>query len=315
MHGPRSLNEQLHEYENMNQEDAKAKGAPQTPDSDAESKPSTGTGKPSAGRAAAERPAGPAATGKPAAPQAAAAGAGTDQPAAEKTAGAGKPAAAGDRAAAARARAERARAGGAGARAAGGARAARAARAAAAPGAPSTAAVSGVRGGAAAAAAGEVSRRGFLSWITAGWLAFGALTTGTLIGTVRFLFPNVLFEPPQTFRAGFPEEYTIGDVSTRFKDQFGVWIVRSPTEIYVLSTVCTHLGCTPNWLSGEQKFKCPCHGSGFRKTGINFEGPAPRPLERYRVALADDGQILVDKTRKYQWEKGEWTDPESFLAV
>ena len=81
----------------------------------------------------------------------------------------------------------------------------------------------------------------------------------------------------------------MGDVSTRFKDQFAVWIVRTPTEIYVLSTVCTHLGCTPNWLSGEQKFKCPCHGSGFRKTGINFEGPAPRPLERYRVALADDG--------------------------
>ena len=80
-------------------------------------------------------------------------------------------------------------------------------------------------------------------------------------------------------------------------------------------TVCTHLGCTPNWLSGEQKFKCPCHGSGFRKTGINFEGPAPRPLERFRVTLADDGQILVDKTRKYQWEKGEWNDPESFLAV
>ena len=217
--------------------------------------------------------------------------------------------------------ARRAAAGGGSPRAAGGApqrasarAGARAARGAAA-GARSTAAVSTQPGGAAAAVAGAVSRRGFLSWITAGWLAFGALTASTLIGTVRFLFPNVLFEPPQTFRAGFPEEYTVGDVSTRFKDQFGVWIVRTPTEIYVLSTVCTHLGCTPNWLSGEQKFKCPCHGSGFRKTGINFEGPAPRPLERYRVALADDGQILVDKTRKYQWEKGEWSDPESFLAV
>ncbi len=201
------------------------------------------------------------------------------------------------------------------ARAAG--RSARAARAGAA-GARSTAAVSarpGAAGAVAAAGTGDVSRRGFLSWITAGWLAFGALTAGTLIGTVRFLFPNVLFEPPQTFRAGFPEEYTVGDVSTRFKDQFAVWIVRTPTEIYVLSTVCTHLGCTPNWLSGEQKFKCPCHGSGFRKTGINFEGPAPRPLERYRVTMADDGQILVDKTRKYQWEKDEWSDPESFLAV
>ena len=136
-----------------------------------------------------------------------------------------------------------------------------------------------------------------------------------LTGTVRFLFPNVLFEPPQTFRAGLPSEYTAGEVSTRHKESFAVWIVRSTSEIYVLSTVCTHLGCTPNWLTGEQKFKCPCHGSGFRKTGINFEGPAPRPLERYKVTLADDGQLLVDKTKKYQFEKGEWSDPESFLAV
>ena len=73
--------------------------------------------------------------------------------------------------------------------------------------------------------------------------------------------------------------------------------------------MCTHLGCTPNYLSAENKFKCPCHGSGFRLTGVNFEGPAPRPLERARVALADDGQILVDKSRKFQYELGQWKDP------
>ena len=287
----------------MSQEDAKAGTGPQAP------KPRAAETPGDSGEAAAA-PKDAAAPG--AAPKDAEAKGAASKPAAE--AGPAKAAAA-----------RRAAGGGAGARA-GGAAARPAARAAAgaraaragAAGARSTAAVSSRAGSGAAAAAvagGEVSRRGFLSWITAGWLAFGALTASTLIGTVRFLFPNVLFEPPQTFRAGFPEEYTVGDVSTRFKDQFGVWIVRTPTEIYVLSTVCTHLGCTPNWLSGEQKFKCPCHGSGFRKTGINFEGPAPRPLERYRVALADDGQILVDKTRKYQWEKGEWNDPESFLAV
>ena len=287
------MREPENEYTEMSQEDAKA--GPQAPKPEA-------AGTTGGSGDAAEAAKNAASTG--AAPKDAAA----------KSA-APKPAAAARRAAAA---GDSPRAGGAAERPAGRAAAgARAARAGAA-GARSTAAVSARAAGGAAAAAvagGEVSRRGFLSWITAGWLAFGALTASTLIGTVRFLFPNVLFEPPQTFRAGFPEEYTVGDVSTRFKDQFGVWIVRTPTEIYVLSTVCTHLGCTPNWLSGEQKFKCPCHGSGFRKTGINFEGPAPRPLERYRVALADDGQILVDKTRKYQWEKGEWSDPESFLAV
>ena len=75
------------------------------------------------------------------------------------------------------------------------------------------------------------------------------------------------------------------------------------------------MGCTPNWLGPSKKFKCPCHGSGFKMTGINFEGPAPRPLERYRIVLADNGEIIIDKTQKYQQEKGQWTDPEAFLTV
>ena len=50
-------------------------------------------------------------------------------------------------------------------------------------------------------------------------------------------------------------------------------------------------------------------------TGINFEGPAPRPLERFRLTMADDGQLLVDKSKKYQQEKGEWSDPESFVRI
>ena len=161
----------------------------------------------------------------------------------------------------------------------------------------------------------KIGRRSFLSWVVVGWSVFAALTVATLTGLLRFMFPNVLFEPPQSFRAGFPDEYSAGEVSTRFKDQYAVWIVRSTNEIYVLSTVCTHLGCTPSWMDRDQKFKCPCHGSGFRKTDIHFEGPAPRPLERYRVVLGDDGQLLVDKTRKYQYEKGEWSDPESFVVV
>jgi cytochrome b6-f complex iron-sulfur subunit len=135
------------------------------------------------------------------------------------------------------------------------------------------------------------------------------------------MFPNVLNEPPQQFKAGFANEYGIG-VDERWKEKFGVWLVRTPDDIeqhasgfYVLSTVCTHLGCTPNFLSAENKFKCPCHGSGYRLTGVNFEGPAPRPLERFRVSLADDGQILVDKSRKFQYELGQWKDPDSFLKA
>ena len=160
-----------------------------------------------------------------------------------------------------------------------------------------------------------VDRRSFIKWLAIGWAAFAAVVAGYGSLVFRYLFPNVLFEPKQSFRAGYPDEYDVGNVSERFKDTYGVWIVRDTEKIYTLSTVCTHLGCTPNWLDSEGKFKCPCHGSGFYKTGINFEGPAPRPLERFKIMLDDEGQIVVDKTKKFQQEKGEWSDPESYIAV
>jgi cytochrome b6-f complex iron-sulfur subunit len=159
------------------------------------------------------------------------------------------------------------------------------------------------------------------AWMGLAWGAFTAASAAALAATGRFMFPNVLNEPPQQFKAGFPNEYGMG-VDERWKEKFGVWIVRTPDDLvahasgfYAIISTCTHLGCTPNYLSAESKFKCPCHGSGFRLTGINFEGPAPRPLERARVVLADDGQILVDKSRKFQWELGQWTDPEAFLKA
>jgi cytochrome b6-f complex iron-sulfur subunit len=163
------------------------------------------------------------------------------------------------------------------------------------------------------AGAAEVSRRGFLSTIGIAWTAFAAACGAGAVATTRFLFPNVLFEPPQTFKAGLPSEYLLGTVDNRFKEAFGVFIVRNEEGIYALKAVCTHLGCTPNWLEAENKFKCPCHGSGFYRTGVNFEGPAPRPLERYRIVLAEDGQILIDKTKSFVFEKSQWGDPESFL--
>jgi len=160
---------------------------------------------------------------------------------------------------------------------------------------------------------GEVSRRGLFSVLGMGWAVFagaGALGLGAM---TRFLFPNVLYEPPQRFKAGYPEEFTVGNVDLRFKATYAVWIVREPAGFYALSTTCTHLGCTPNWLSAEGKFKCPCHGSGFIITGVNVEGPAPRPLERYKISLSPDGQIEIDKNTKYQEEKGQWTMEGAYL--
>ncbi len=157
----------------------------------------------------------------------------------------------------------------------------------------------------------RLSRRNLLT--LAGWLGFFGFIITSTVGALRFMFPRVLFEPSAKFKAGFPRDYVIGEVSERFKDEKRVWIVREKEGFYALIAICTHLGCTPRWLPSDNKFKCPCHGSGFYRTGVNFEGPAPRPLERAAIHLADDGQIEIDRSIKFLYEKGEWGRAGSFL--
>jgi cytochrome b6-f complex iron-sulfur subunit len=170
-----------------------------------------------------------------------------------------------------------------------------------------------------AATPAKKGRRGFLAelatWFGIAWATFSVSMAAMTLGTVRFMFPNVTAEPPSTFKAGPPEQFEPGVVVERFKQEYGTWIVRIENKIFALSTTCTHLGCTPNWLENEQKFKCPCHGSGFYKDGTNFEGPAPRPLERWKIGMSDDGQILVDKSRKFQKELGQWSDPDASITL
>jgi cytochrome b6-f complex iron-sulfur subunit len=175
-------------------------------------------------------------------------------------------------------------------------------------------------------AVAQSERRGFMigtlfcSFVALGWSAFAAASAALTLLSVRFMFPNVLAEPPSTIKIGLPSNYEKEDVNERFKAEWGFWVVRSTRYngqdvLVAIKSVCTHLGCPPNWLAGEQKFKCPCHGSGFYISGINFEGPAPRPLERFKVSLSDDGQVMVDKSQIYQQELGGWEDPDSFITV
>jgi cytochrome b6-f complex iron-sulfur subunit len=151
------------------------------------------------------------------------------------------------------------------------------------------------------------------------WTTFATISGLWGLETARFMMPNVLVEPPSKFKVGPASDYPPASVSTKWTAQYGVWLVHNEYKgkdvIYALLTVCTHLGCTPNWLEGERKFKCPCHGSGFYITGVNFEGPAPRPLERMAIRIAEDGAIEVDKSRKFQEELGQWADPASFVPV
>jgi len=160
------------------------------------------------------------------------------------------------------------------------------------------------------------SRRDLLTRV--GWGGIWLFLWMSLVGFIRSAFPRVLFLPPATFKAGFPSDYALGEVSDKFMQQERVWIIREDEGIYCIFAKCTHLGCTPRWLAAEDKFKCPCHGSGFYKSGLNFEGPAPRPLDRFKIFLAEDGQLEVDKSKVFKMQAGMEPDeeyPESILKV
>jgi len=136
------------------------------------------------------------------------------------------------------------------------------------------------------------------------WSAVAAFLVAWFLAFFRFFLPRTLFEPATSFKIGYPEEYGLG-VDTKFQQKYRIWVDRTPDRIFVIYARCTHLGCTPDWKPSENKFKCPCHGSGYDSEGVNFEGPAPRPMDRARVEIAPDGQILVDVSRLYQWPKGQ----------
>ena len=131
----------------------------------------------------------------------------------------------------------------------------------------------------------------------------GALTTFFLM-FLRFFLPRSILEPSPTFRIGSPNDYALG-VDTKWQQQYRIWVTRTSDRLFVIYAVCTHLGCTPDWKASENKFKCPCHGSGYDSEGINFEGPAPRPMDRAKVTLDPEGQIVVDLGTLFKWPKGE----------
>lgn len=147
------------------------------------------------------------------------------------------------------------------------------------------------------------------------WAAVAAFLTAWFLAFFRFFLPRTLFEPATSFKIGYPSDYGLG-VDTKWQQRYRIWVDRTPDRLFVIYARCTHLGCTPDWKPSENKFKCPCHGSGYDSEGVNFEGPAPRPMDRAHVELAPDGQIIVDVSKLYQWPKGQPThfnDPGAYL--
>ncbi len=156
------------------------------------------------------------------------------------------------------------------------------------------------------------SRRGLI------WACIWGYLGVNFLMFLRFFFPRALYEPNTVFTVGYPSDFALG-IDQRFLMTERAWVVKEPDRLFVIYARCTHLGCTPEWKPTENKFKCPCHGSGYDSEGVNFEGPAPRPMDRAHVELDPTGQIVVDTSRLYVNDPragvNHFGDPGAYLNV
>ena len=148
---------------------------------------------------------------------------------------------------------------------------------------------------------GASNRRRFLTWLTSvGLFGSGILSA---FSNLVFIKPRATYGQPQRFSIGKPDEYPSG---TRIAlDQRRVCIVREGNKVAAISTTCTHLGCIIGL--SDTGFACPCHGSRFDTDGNVTGGPAPKPLPWFKVILAPNGELEVDKDSQ--------VEPGSYLNV
>jgi len=155
------------------------------------------------------------------------------------------------------------------------------------------------------------SRRAFSSKLGIG--AVIAALGGQTYAVFRSLIPNVLYEPDRKFKIGTPEQFTEGGT---FLEDKRLFVFKNQATFHIISATCTHLGCTVKMQklakpkvvdSGGREteetheFHLPCHGSKYYGDGTNYAGPAPRPLDHYRVQVSpEDGQLIVDMNDKVE---------------
>ena len=137
----------------------------------------------------------------------------------------------------------------------------------------------------------DQERRFFLKKLALGSSAIAGVLA--VLGIMRAIVPK-LTRDKSVYKIGAPADYPIN--SFTFSPQAECFVFRDHQGVRAVSAICTHLGCTLE--KNDSGFHCPCHGSFFEKTGKVRSGPAPRSLAWFRVGLAADGQLVVDKKQR-----------------
>jgi len=134
-----------------------------------------------------------------------------------------------------------------------------------------------------------IPRRDFLGRLAV-FSSFASLAFA-LAGIMRLPKAAVLPSPSKKFSVKLPEAMQPGVPFV--PPGRSVAIFRDEGGVYAVSTVCTHLGCIVKADAGG--FKCPCHGSEFRRDGTVVRGPAPKPLPWLALAVSAGSVCTIDE--------------------
>ncbi|MEZ4868426.1 MAG: Rieske 2Fe-2S domain-containing protein [Caldilineaceae bacterium] len=141
----------------------------------------------------------------------------------------------------------------------------------------------------------DMTRREFMTY--AWGAALGLLTAEVGLMSYVFMYPR--------FKAGeFGGKFFLKEAEIPPTDAAPIgytagkfWLVSTENGPKAIYMVCTHLGCLYKWAPSNFRFECPCHGSKFSHDGFYIEGPAPRSLDYFAVAV-ENGQLIVDTGKK-----------------
>jgi Rieske Fe-S protein len=152
----------------------------------------------------------------------------------------------------------------------------------------------------------EVSRRDFVKVVT-GFL--GAIIGGTIaIPAVGYILGPALqgqsskereieAGPLENYPEGVPMLFNFNITKVngweRTVNSYGVYVLRSGSNVTVFSNVCTHLSCRVKWHEDSQEYLCPCHDAAFSKDGGIIKGPQPRPLDTLQAEVREGGVFIL----------------------
>jgi len=107
----------------------------------------------------------------------------------------------------------------------------------------------------------------------------------------------VVFSRTQSASAASPKKiikaskFPVGS-SQKFVAANGVpaFLFRTKSGVFAYSAICTHQGCTVDYLKAGKKLVCPCHGASFDPfdSANPVSGPANRPLDKISVSIKND---------------------------